>query len=282
MRYREHAPHDCLRDRVKCFWSLERDYGAADAHEEVVPDACVELILNFGSPYVLCEEDRPEREMPAVFVVGLQRRPLRFRCDGTVKLVAARFHAWGALPFLEGDERAALAVSPASDQRRREGVDAIRARVLADDFDGAVARLEEMLIERLLSASIDARRLQAAAMTLQREKGQVRIADLAERCFLSVRQVQRHVRDTTGVSPKTLARAIRFDSARERLMFAPDTQLTALAHECGYADQAHLVREFREFAGKTPGAFAAEMRALQSVLRRPEVEFLPRPSPARR
>ena len=38
--------------------------------------------------------------MPRIILVGLHQKSLRFRCQGTVKLVAIRFHAWGALPFL--------------------------------------------------------------------------------------------------------------------------------------------------------------------------------------
>jgi hypothetical protein len=58
------------------------------------------LIFNFGAPYVLQTEGMPDREMPLAFLVGLQKKPLLYRCVGTVKIVATRFYAWGALPFL--------------------------------------------------------------------------------------------------------------------------------------------------------------------------------------
>jgi len=50
---REFIPHTILRDHVKRFWILEKEYTAEDSVEEVTPDACVELILNFGSPHCL-------------------------------------------------------------------------------------------------------------------------------------------------------------------------------------------------------------------------------------
>ncbi len=63
-------------------------------------------------------------------------------------------------------------------------------------------------------------------------------------------------------------------------MFDPDTSLTDLAYDFGYTDQAHFIRDFKEFADRTPGAFAAEMRALQSVFRDHEhVVFLQLLSP---
>jgi transcriptional regulator GlxA family with amidase domain len=102
---------------------------------------------------------------------------------------------------------------------------------------------------------------------LHHQKGQFRVAELAEYCNLSARQLQRRFQDVVGVSPKILARTIRFDEIRRRLMFNPDANLTDLAYEFGFTDQAHFIRDFKEFAGKTPGEFASEMRSLQTVFR---------------
>jgi len=63
------------------------------------------------------------------------------------------------------------------------------------------------------------------------------------------------------MSPKALARLIRFDEAHTRLWNAPRQSLTTLAYELGYADQAHFSREFRALAAIPPSAFAAEARA---------------------
>ena len=74
-KYQEFIPHSTLRDSVKRFWILEKEYTAEDSIEEVTPDACVELILNFGSPYVQVDGAR-ERELPNVSIFGLQSRQI--------------------------------------------------------------------------------------------------------------------------------------------------------------------------------------------------------------
>jgi AraC-type DNA-binding domain-containing proteins len=110
---------------------------------------------------------------------------------------------------------------------------------------------------------------------LYREKGLFRVSELAEYCNLSARQLQRQFQDVVGVSPKTLARTIRFEEIRSRLMFSPETNLTELAYEFGYTDQAHFIRDFKEFTGKTPGEFALEMQAWQTIFHdRENVVFL--------
>src|SRR5262245_49884988 len=100
VKYQEFIPHPVLQDDVKRFWILEKEYTAQDRVEEVTPDACLELILNFGSAYVQVDGAR-ERELPKVCLIGLQSKPLTFRATGLVKIVAVRFFAWGALPFLK-------------------------------------------------------------------------------------------------------------------------------------------------------------------------------------
>jgi len=280
MKYQEYQPHASLRDYVKCFWILEKEYTAEAPNEEVTPDACIELILNFGACYVLQTEGLPDRKMPAAFLVGLQTKPLLFRADETVKLVCTRFYAWGASPFLAPDYQSSGAVTIAQGNEWLSLTKKLKPAMDADDFDGAVAQVEDFLIGKLLTATFDLKQIQVAAQALYREKGQFRVSELADYCNLSARQLQRQFQDVIGVSPKTLARTIRFEEIRSRLMFHPETNLTDLAYEFGYTDQAHFIRDFKEFTGKTPGEFAHEMLAWQAIFHdRKNVVFLQFPSP---
>ena len=61
-------------------------------------------------------------------------------------------------------------------------------------------------------------------------------------------------REQIGVAPKTLARVIRFDRAVRLLRASAQQGLAEIAFACGYFDQAHMNREFRELAGTTPKA----------------------------
>jgi len=82
----------------------------------------------------------------------------------------------------------------------------------------------------------------------------------------------------SGISPKALARAIRFESIRERLMFDPHANLTELAYEFGYTDQPHFIKDFKALTDKTPGEFVLEMQQLKNIFRESEnVVFLQSP-----
>src|SRR6266511_4012375 len=101
-KYQEFIPHAVLQDYVKRFWILEKEYTAEDNNEEIIPDACVELILNFGTPYERISGST-RYQLPNVCLIGLQKKPLILQANGVVKLVAVRFFAWGALSFLEDE-----------------------------------------------------------------------------------------------------------------------------------------------------------------------------------
>ncbi len=279
MKYKEQLPHPSLQDHVKCFWIMEREYTPEHPAEIVTPDAFIELIVNLGTPYVLQAEGAPDREMPRVILVGLQSKPLIFRCEGSVKLVVTRFYAWGALPFLADRAWGLNKLSATLAREWEDLATRIEPSVREGDYDSAVAIVEDHLIERLLTATFDLKKIQSAAKLLYLQKGQFRAADLAEHCNLSSRQLQRQFQDVVGVSAKTLARSIRFEEVRKRLMFDPDQNLTALAYEQGYADQAHFIHDFKEFANRTPGEFAREMHSIQAIFRdRENVVFLQAPS----
>ncbi|HLJ91621.1 MAG TPA: helix-turn-helix domain-containing protein [Gemmataceae bacterium] len=122
--------------------------------------------------------------------------------------------------------------------------------------------------------SYDVQLVQSAAKLLYHTKGQCRIEALADYCHASVRQLQRRFQRAVGVTPKLFARTLRFERAQRRLRFDPETDLTGLAYQCGYFDQAHLIKEFRAFTGKTPSEYSHQVRDLQEVLKNKNVVFL--------
>jgi AraC-like DNA-binding protein len=245
---------------------MEREYTAEFPAEEVTPDAFIELILNFGTPYRLREDGAPDRVMPRAIMVGLHKTPLVFRCDGTVKLISTRFFAWGAVPLLADPTHGLRNLRTTLGREWTDLAAKVEPAVRADDYDAAVSIVQDHIIEKLLTATVDLGRIQAAAQMLHLRKGQFRLEELADLCNVSGRQLQRQFQSAVGVSPKALARAIRFEEIRKRLMFDPDQSLTAIAHEFGYTDQAHFIHDFKELAGRTPGEFAREMREIQDIL----------------
>ena len=96
MRYREIIPGAPLNTYVECFWTLESS--APSTHpERILPDGCIELILNFGDRFSQhCETRVTTKE----FLVGQMTGPIMISPSGSVQLIGIRFHPGGTLPFL--------------------------------------------------------------------------------------------------------------------------------------------------------------------------------------
>src|SRR5690606_32137193 len=87
--------------------------------------------------------------------------------------------------------------------------------------------------------------------------GRVTVAEVADRVGWSRRHLGERFRQEIGLSPKAAARVVRFHRAR-RLLATGGRGLAEVAAVAGYADQAHLTREFKDLAGATPTAWLAE------------------------
>ena len=80
---------------------------------------------------------------------------------------------------------------------------------------------------------------------------------IAERLEWSRKHLAARFREEVGMGPKTIARIARFNRAQAMAVGGDGDGWADIAAACGYADQAHLVREFTALAGTTPGAWRA-------------------------
>jgi len=96
---------------------------------------------------------------------------------------------------------------------------------------------------------------------LTASRGRIRIGELAERVYLSRRRLSTLFAAEFGLTPKEAARTMRFTHAVARIgegVRGRAIDLAAVAADCGFADQPHLDREFRDFAGTSPSGWIAE------------------------
>jgi len=115
--------------------------------------------------------------------------------------------------------------------------------------------LESFLVERLAGKTVD-HRVSMALHLIQRSAGAMRVHDIAQRCGVSCRQLERLLRVWVGILPKTLARVARFQAALVSAGEQAASEWAYIAAEQNYVDQAHLIHEFAGFTGSSPTRFA--------------------------
>lgn len=77
----------------------------------------------------------------------------------------------------------------------------------------------------------------------------------AYKANMSVRNFSRRFSEQTGVSPKFYFRLLRFNNAVNTRLKHPQSNWTSIAHDCGYFDQMHMIKDFKEFANANPSSF---------------------------
>jgi methylphosphotriester-DNA--protein-cysteine methyltransferase len=101
-----------------------------------------------------------------------------------------------------------------------------------------------------------------AAKQILETSGQASISTLTHQSGLSLRQFERRFRKQIGMRPKLFTRIARFESALERKARLQTASWTEIALDFGYFDQMHMVHDFANFTGKTPGESLAQLERL--------------------
>lgn len=147
----------------------------------------------------------------------------------------------------------------------------------AADWPARFTLLDRHLGRRLLEpacgpAHVPQPEVEHAWRRLRGSHGRVAVSTLAREVGWSERHLAARFRAEFGLAPKVAARVIRFDRARRGLRPGNGAQVAAA---CGYADQSHLVREFRAFTGLSPGAWwAAEIGNVQATDPQPDGDWV--------
>jgi len=121
------------------------------------------------------------------------------------------------------------------------------------------ALVDSFLLERLDQGPRPSPEVSQALTVLVESHGRQPIGHLATETGWSHKHLITRFKRQVGVTPKMAARLIRFETVRRRLA-GGSHGWARIAAEAGYADQSHLVREFRQFSGLTPTAFAEGIR----------------------
>lgn len=265
MRYREIIPEPPLNQFIECFWALESAV-PSNHPERILPDGCVELILNFGDEFSQhCDEGR--RRQPRNFLVGQMTGPILISPTGAVQTLGIRFHPGGTLPFLRTPlHEITDRVVELSGLSRPLERDLLRVTSESELLSEKIRAVERFLTTHLTDSKHNSRLMTLAARIVD-SVGLVSVDQLANDAGISSRQLERRFLREVGVGPKLLGRIIRFQQVF-RAVEQCNVTWADVALECGYYDQAHLIRDFNQFAHQTPTVLFSSQSALTEAFTR--------------
>jgi AraC-like DNA-binding protein len=227
MNYREVGPPEHLRSIVKLGWTLSIPDDAPGWIDHIAtPDGCMELIRRLSG------RSHWHGDQPNVFVAGAITKPATLRLGAGSCFVALRIWPW-AWPLISGRSPGELT------DRWAPLVEAPQDFHMPDTVEAAFA---------VMSAFRPDETMRAIAAALPSSRTPV---ELAAAAGLSPRALQRWFEANVGQPPRTYLRMVRFGDAFAGLP-AANSGLADHAMGHGFADQAHMSREFKSLAGAPP------------------------------
>jgi AraC-like DNA-binding protein len=239
VRYREHHPAAALAPYVTCFWEL----AASGEPHRVLPDGAMDVLFTMGTG--------------SARVIGPMTHAIVADMGGPTSIVGVRFRSGAAIDLLGVSSRELRDDSAAIRDvwgARGRSLDARLAG--ARDADAAIRIIEGELESRIAGARAPDPRVARAVATLRAAGGELPIPAVAARAGVGERQLERLFDERVGYGPKMFARVVRLQRTTHAIQRGSLASWARFAVDCGYADQAHLVREFRALTGVTPTVYA--------------------------
>lgn len=261
MPYQLAPPSTLLSPFVKQYWSIENCLQPSEKSTmRIVPSGMPELTFYFSAqPRVM----QPAKAYPGnYFITGQQNHFHDIEISGKLQMFSVTFHPHATAILFNVPARHLY--------NQNIPLDLFINRSTANEFyqklaetPGFRSRVEitEQIILRLLKdnhSEYTCRRMNDSISHIKRSRGLVDIDDLASKACLSRKQYERTFSAFVGTTPKQFLKIIRFQHAIFRKQTSNDSNLTTLAYDCGYFDQAHMINDFKQLSGLTPKQYFAD------------------------
>lgn len=228
--------------------------GAIEMAALVVP-----FIVSFGDSFTIGLGKAPGADDRfGSFTSGLFAGPVVINSSGHAACIQVNFTPLGAWRFfgMPMDELADRMV-PLDDLGDPE-FEPLRQRLWDEsDWQRRLDVMQRFVTQRLQRARSADPALGWAYDHMLARSGDVQIAEIAGRLDWSRKHLVHRFRQQLGLPPKAIARMIRFQAALAMARSPENSGWADIAAACGYADQAHFTRDFREFSGMSPSGWRA-------------------------
>nr|WP_294945441.1 helix-turn-helix transcriptional regulator [uncultured Mucilaginibacter sp.] len=260
MRYTEFRPNNFLKNYVQCYFVCETDT-AVFTEDKVFATGAVEIMFNLGA-------DGPQQiingglvKQPDVQLWGQTIQPFTFKSVGRHAMLGIRFFTHTAACFFkEPIEEFNGQVIDFKDIGGGE-ITMLHSKLSeTKSLDRRLELVEEFLTQRLfrLANKFNKVKLVNSIMhDLSHDGFFENVNTVASRYGISSRYLQKIFLNYSGLSPNLFSKIARFQKSLH-LVSANHSSFTTIAHQCGYFDQSHFIKDFKFFTGSTPSGFSPE------------------------
>jgi AraC-like DNA-binding protein len=222
----------------------------------ILPGTGVSVIVNFGDLWAAGRSLTTSRLLPRVCVVGPVTQPRILHVGRSVHTVGAVFTPTLTTDVFDVPATALVdQIVPLEDLWGRSEVEQLVASLCGIEIRRCVSALRDALLARIGQLTGGDRVGQAAPRLIKLYGGRVSVEGMARRHGLSRQEFARRFHAAAGMPPKLFARVTRFQALVQVLLSTDVSQWASVSPSMGFYDQAHMINEFRAFAGSPPTVF---------------------------
>lgn len=256
--FRGYTPPPPLSRFVELFWYYEGS-STASGKELILPTGTMQLIVRLGAP-TMQVWDREHRlqvdNRSGTLINGVHSEPFIIDTSDQDALMGVHFHLGGAFPFLGMPASELKNINAGLDDLWGTGADELRSRLCeAPSVSHKFEVMQRWLLDRVSAPLARHRSVERGLQVLDEPTAAASVAGIAADIGLSKRRFIEVFKQQVGLTPKLYARVRRFQSVIDTVGDRAEIVWPEVAVDCGYFDQAHFIRDFKQFCGLTPGNY---------------------------
>lgn len=248
--FRRIAPSPALRPYIWWFWAIQSNGRVPEQHHEFMHSrGSLSLLFNWGDELEMSDG---RYLPPSVTLESIRPYSRKIVLTGDIRTFGILFRPGGAFPFF------GMPMHEVTTVDRLHAFNLLRLHDRLSEIPSLqdkIACVELWLTGLLPTGPPCSATIPVSLKLIGNSYGRQSIKQVADKVFLSERQLQRLFKKEVGLSPKKYASIIRLHQARTALKQAGTATLAEVAYLAGYYDQAHFNREFKKCIGITPGAY---------------------------
>jgi len=276
MRYKKFFPCSILSPFVECYfiWDSEGSLETTMVIESP-PNGFCSIVFNYADPYYLQNKKYERLAVPMQFISGQSIYSYKLFLEGEIGVagivfkpaaLATIFH----LPIYEyTEERIDL-----YKVFKKSIVDKYANEIKISSEEQKVHLLEEFLMQQYRIQKPEPDYIDQAANFIVEHNGLLQVSDLLKDSCMSRRSFERKFFQKVGLSPKYYARVRRIGYLLSFVAGKRTADWPKILAECEFYDQAHFIKDFKEFTGRSPQQYLKQNTELANYVEKPKTETL--------
>tara|TARA_R110002049_G_scaffold115795_7_gene267966 strand:+ start:1331 stop:2146 length:816 start_codon:yes stop_codon:yes gene_type:complete len=268
MNYQTFQPHTDLKSLISCYWTLEVPAESGAQRQRIIPDGCIEMAFILGDDIKRYITEDEYILQPRAMVLGQTIEPFYIEPTGHVNTFAIRFYPYGFANFVTMPiKNLANKETPIAVLFGEKTAKELEQKVVqATNSNKRIEIIEKFLLDKLNDKTTIDNIVKQTIDALLSTNGTASITTILKADLSKRRQLERNFIKQIGVSPKQLGKVIRLQTALKMLLNKKTENLTNIAYESKYFDQAHFIKDFKEFTGINPKEFLGNENMALSTL----------------